>query len=241
MINFNHALELDPNAAIAYHCRGWAYDALKNYQQATVDFDRALELDPNYTWAYRGLGWAYSRLKNCQQAIAEFDHALELTPNFARAYCGRGWVYHYLKEYRQAIVDFNQALELAPNDDWAYRLRGFTYLWLKDIKQAEADYTRSWERQSSLLRNGWMIKWTGMCLNRPAPATAEWLEATAAIDPRIYSAYGCRGTAKYLSKCFEEAIAELEQAIQLQPEEWGAYGRGWHIHLWAGKKMQWKQ
>ncbi len=223
IVDFNRALELDPNFTYAYTSRGWAYYWLKEYQRAFTDFNRALELDPNDAFAYYRRGWANSRLKNYQQAIVDFDHTLELNTNFARAYGGRGWVYYNLQEYQQAIVDFDHALELDPNDAWAYLFRGYTYLWLKDIKQAEADFIRSWELDPSLIRNGWMIKWTGMCLDRPAPVTAEWLETIAAIDPRLDSAYGCRGTAKYLSKRFEEALAELEQAILLEPERWNAY------------------
>lgn len=221
--DFDRALELDPNYNFAYRSRGWAYYQFKDYQRAFADFNYALELDPNDAHAYYSRGWAYDALKSYQQATADFGRAIELDPNFSWAYCGRGWVYHDLKDYQQAIADFNHALELAPNDDWPYRLRGQTYLWLKDIKQSKADYIRSWELNPSLIRNGWMIQWINMCLNRTSPTTAEQLEAIAAIDPRIYTACVCRGTAKYLSKYFDEALAELEQAIRLEPQEWGAY------------------
>ena len=221
--DFDLALEVDANYTSAYSSRGWTYYWLKEYQRAFIDFNHALELDPRDPYAYCRRGWAYGRLKSYQQAITDFDHAIELDPDFFWAYCGRGCVYHDLKNYQQAIVDFNHALELDPNNDWPYRLRGHTHLWLKDIKQARADYTRSWGLDPSLIQNGWMIKWIDMCLDRPAYSTAEWLETIAAIDPRLYTAYVCRGTAKYLSQHFEEALAELEQAIQLKAEEWSAY------------------
>jgi tetratricopeptide (TPR) repeat protein len=223
LVDFNRALELDPNYTFASNGRGWVYYNLKAYQQALVDFNHVLELDPNDPYVYFRRGSAYHHLKNYQQALVDFNHALELNPNFSWAYCGRGWVYHDLCEYQQALVNFNHALELHPNYGWAYRLRGNTYLRLKDSKQARANYTRSWELDPSRIGNGWMSKWTEMCLNRPAPATAEWLETIAAIDPQLYTAYVCRGTAKYLSEHFEEALAELEQAIRLEPEECGAY------------------
>lgn len=221
--DYHRALEVDPNYTSAYSSRGWTYYWLKDYQQAFVDFNHAVELDPRDPYAYCRRGWAYGRLKSYQQAITDFDHALELDPDFSWAYCGRGCVYHDLKDYQQALVDFNHALELDPNYPFAYRLRGHTHLWLKDIKQARADYTRSWQLDPSGIRYGWMIKWIDMCLERPTSNTAEWLEAIAAIDPQRYTACVCRGTANYLSNHFEEALAELEQAIQLKAEEWSAY------------------
>jgi tetratricopeptide (TPR) repeat protein len=221
IINFNHALELDPNAAIAYHCRGWTYDALKNYQQAIVDFDRALELDPNNAWAHCGRGWVYHDLKEYQQAIVDFNRALELDPNYTFAYRNRGWAYYWLKEYQRAFADFNCALELDPNYTEAYFGRGYTYLWLVDIKQAVADFTRSWVLDPSL--NGWMMKWTGMCLDRPFPYTAGRLDKIASTDPDRYAAYVCRGVAMWLREYYENAMAELEQAIQIAPEAWDAY------------------
>ena len=228
IVDFNHMLEIDPNYTHGYCSRGWAYYWLKEYQQALADFNRALELHPDYAYAHYGRGWAYCRLKGYQQAMADFDHTLELNPNFARAYCGRGYVYRNLKEYQQAIVDFNYALELDPNDDWAYIHRGHIHLWLEDIKQAEADFTRSWKLAPSQIWSGWMMNWTSMCLDRPAPAIAEWLETIAATNPKFFAAYLCRGTAKYLSKCFEDAIVELEQAAQLEPDQ------GSSAYFWKG-------
>ena len=223
IVDFNHALELDPNYIFTYFNRAWAYYWLKDYQRAFADFNRTLDLDPNHTRAYYGRGWTHNRFKNYQRALVDFDHALELDPNFAWAYCGRGWTYSDLREYQQAIVDFDHALELDSNYAFAYYGRGHTYLWLKNIKQAQSDFTRSWKLDPSFVENGWMAQWTAMSEDKPDPGVVAQVEAIPAIDPQLYIAYVCRGTAQYLRKRFEEALAELEQAILLKPERWNAY------------------
>ena len=68
-----------------------------------------------------------------------------------------------------------------------------------------------------------MAIWSGMCYNRPDLEVIEQLEIIAATDPENPVAFVCRGVARWLRRDFEEALQELEQAIQVAPEEWDAY------------------
>src|SRR6266566_690880 len=72
IVDFDRAVELDPNSSYVYRGRGWVYYDLKEYQQAIVDFNHALELDPNTSDVYRSRGWVYYELKDYQQAIVDF-------------------------------------------------------------------------------------------------------------------------------------------------------------------------
>lgn len=68
-----------------------------------------------------------------------------------------------------------------------------------------------------------MIEWSRIYKERIDPTAAEQLELIAAVDPQDYIAYVCRGVAQWLSEQFDEALAELELAIPLDPEEGDAY------------------
>ncbi len=75
---FDKAIELDPNLALAYSGRGHSYVELGNVEQAIVDYDQAIELDPDLALAYRGRGLAYAELGDVDQGLADLEKALAL-------------------------------------------------------------------------------------------------------------------------------------------------------------------
>ena len=221
-------IELNSKSPAVYTQRGWTYFLLKEYQQAIADFNRTLELNADFAYAYSGRGWAYFMLKGYQRALADFDRALELDPKEGGAYNGRGTIYRQLKEYQRALSDFDRLIEGDPNNYWARFQRGQTYLWLKEIRQARADFTKSWELDSTIVSNGWMTEWTRMCQERPDSGMAERLDTIAARDPQDYWAHVCRGVAQWQRNRFEEALAEIERAIVLEPTMSG------NAYFWKG-------
>jgi tetratricopeptide (TPR) repeat protein len=160
----------------------------------------------------------------------------ELDPQSAWPYHLRGRAYLDLKEYQQAIEDFNHALELDSKYSWAYDGKGLAYLLLKDAKRAESSYRACWEQDLNVTSTqldtrwiglhcqlGWMAEWSGMCQRRPDPKMAERLETVAATAPENYTAYVCRGVARWLRGQNEESLFELEQAIAIHTEAEDAY------------------
>jgi tetratricopeptide (TPR) repeat protein len=224
----NRALELDPKDGWAYVSRSMIYNGLGEYQRAIEGCNTALELDPrNASRAYLQRGIAYRELEDYQHALEDFDQAIERDPYFTVNYLQRGIAYSDLKDYQRAIQDFNQAIEIAPKNAWAYGQRAYMYLQVQNTQQARADYLLSWELDNSEIFYGWMAEWSSMIDENPSPGMTQRLESLAAIDPQNYIAFVCRGVAWYLQKSFERSLAELEQAIALEPEEWDA-------HFWKG-------
>jgi len=143
IVNYDRAVQLDPNYAIAYNQRGNAYYYLKEYQKAIADYNRAIELDPTMITAYNGRGNVYNALKEYQKALADYNRAIELDPTMVVAYNSRGNVYYALKEYQKAIVDYNRGIQLDPNYAAVYNSRGNAYYYLKEYQKAIADYNRT--------------------------------------------------------------------------------------------------
>ncbi len=225
----NRAIELNSNYARAYFHRSIAYSRLHEYQAAIEDCNQAHKLDPIDSWAYIQRGTIYRELKDYRQAFENFEIAIELDPNEAWAYAQRGITYSILKQYEPALADFNRTIELDPKYSRIYGRRAFCYLMRKDIKQARYNYARSWEQDSTLIHFGWMAQWTAMCQESPDHSVAERLEMIAATSPEAYATYVCRGVAMWLRKHYEDALAQLEQAIKVGPSEWS-----WDSHFWKG-------
>lgn len=140
------AIELNPNNALAYYGRAYAYDDLENYQMAIEDCTKAVQFDsPRLVDAYNNRGEAYRKSGNYPKAIQDYNKAIEFNPNYFKAYNNRGIAYRNLKQYDQAIKDYNKALELNPHYYFAYNNRGWAYYCLKQYQKALKDFDKALE------------------------------------------------------------------------------------------------
>jgi tetratricopeptide (TPR) repeat protein len=83
----------DSRNAIAYHHRGVAHHAKKDYDAAITDFTKAIEINPQFATAYTDRGLSYANKMDLDQAIADYTNAIEIDPKLAVAYINRGLAY----------------------------------------------------------------------------------------------------------------------------------------------------
>jgi TolB-like protein/Flp pilus assembly protein TadD len=119
---FQHAIELDPNYALAYAGQADAYALLANPQpqpqivtQARAAAMKALELDDTLAEAHTSLAFVkFNYDWDWAGAEREFKRAIELNPNYATA---RHWYAYYLITMGrpdQAVASVRRAQELDP-------------------------------------------------------------------------------------------------------------------------------
>ena len=140
---FTEAIDLNPENALAWHNRGWAYIEQKKYQQAMADFDKTAELDPNSEWSYLGRAWIYNEQKKFEAAIKEYDTAINLNPKYAIAWNNRGAAKSWLNKMNEAIADYDKAIELNPNYAKAFENRSKAFSALGKYDKASADRYRA--------------------------------------------------------------------------------------------------
>jgi tetratricopeptide (TPR) repeat protein len=242
---FERALKLHPRSALAYSGLGWAHSGLKEYQQAVEDFTYALQLLPSHPLLYLGRGQVYRRLKVYDQVLSDLDHALQLDQRLSGAYNCRARTYVELKEYQKALRELDSALEVASDRPLAGLVlfrQGCTHLLLKDLPQATTCFTRGYELGSALGLFPWIQdllvwarEWSLMCQTSPGPQTLRTLQALSSGEP--YPAYVCRGVVLCLQKEFQQALTELQYAVDLRYDENQQrflmdYWREWDVHFW---------
>ena len=132
--NYNKAIELKPDYALAYNARGIAYAGLKDFEKAIEDLNKTIQLEPDGAHAYNNRGNVYGRLKEYQKAIEDCTKAIQINPGHTNAYYNRGMAYAGLKKYQKAIEDFTRFGQLV-NDE--YR-KAWALKEIKDLKEEQS-------------------------------------------------------------------------------------------------------
>jgi tetratricopeptide (TPR) repeat protein len=141
--DFNRAIALNPEYALAYNNRGVTLKKAGMLQEAIEDFDRAIALNPSYYKAYNNRGSAYGKIGRPDKAVEDFDKAISLNPSYYETYLNRGVMLGEAGMVDKAIESFNQALSGDPNYADAYYNRGFAYSLLGRDDLALADYNKA--------------------------------------------------------------------------------------------------
>jgi tetratricopeptide (TPR) repeat protein len=146
LANFNKAIELKPDFALAYNNRGSIKLDKGDLDGALADFNKTIELKSDNAEAYANRGNVETRRGDWNAAQADFDKAIELKPDDAQTYFNRGnlemgnlerktdyasvyanrGVIEYTKgDSYAAQTDFKKAIELNPELRVAIEAKGY--------------------------------------------------------------------------------------------------------------------
>jgi len=145
LADLNKAIELNPNAMLAYYHRANLAYERKQYDKALEDYNRVIANDPEFDWAYHVRGWIYYRQKDYDKALAEYEKAILLVPTESVFYRDRGNIALMRKQYDQALADFNKSIELDPKYSSPLVLRSRIWMIQKEYGKALADYKKAVE------------------------------------------------------------------------------------------------
>lgn len=78
LADYDKAVELKTDDAIAFLNRGKTHYNLKAFDKAGADYDKSIELDPKGSKAFYNRGVLYERLGNLEKAIVDYQKAVDL-------------------------------------------------------------------------------------------------------------------------------------------------------------------
>jgi tetratricopeptide (TPR) repeat protein len=237
LADFSTAIELEPHKSTHYVARGFFQLSRGNTAKSIEDFNSALKLDPKDSHAYNDRGMARVTSGEVKQAIEDFNHAIELDPKSATAYTNRSFALIKLDRRNEALADLDRAIQLDPKAPGAYDSRGSLRLEANDYQRALADFTSAIKLEKNNPTYFSHRRETLLKLERYAEAQAdasriERLMQLEALNEAVFRnrrsprAYLDRGDFLVEEGQIDNAIANFDRALELDPKQWrGLVGR----------------
>ncbi|XP_062824366.1 tetratricopeptide repeat protein 6 isoform X1 [Anolis carolinensis] len=143
MNDYQQAITVDPNYALAYFNAANIYFLNRQFVQANNYYSKALTLDPKNESAFLNRAITNTLLKKFEEAKADFENAICLSPFSAAIYFNKANLHKTLQQYEQAEEDISKALSIQPYDSLMYKLRADIRGKMGLIKEAIADYRKA--------------------------------------------------------------------------------------------------
>ncbi|MBN2774068.1 MAG: tetratricopeptide repeat protein [Prolixibacteraceae bacterium] len=141
--NYNKAIELDDNRALAFYNRGKAFFDTGQFDKALTDMNKAIELEPDFPEAYSNRGSIYAMKNEYLLAIADFDKAIEMKPGNTEILANRTLAHFYAGNTEKALEDATAFLKKFPDDADMHNVGGLCYRRLGKDNEALAEFTRA--------------------------------------------------------------------------------------------------
>lgn len=145
---FQQALRLNPNLALAYDWYAYYLAVRGRFTEAIAEQKKALDLDPLAPGVIADLGGIYYISRDFDRAIETAKQAAELDSNYPWSYVWLGWSLIEQGKPREAIPQFKKLLSLA-DYPWTRTDLASGYAAAGDRAKAEAVLKELKERQTS--------------------------------------------------------------------------------------------
>jgi DNA-binding winged helix-turn-helix (wHTH) protein/tetratricopeptide (TPR) repeat protein len=164
--NFEQAIRLDPNFALAYARMAHAYissnigDKADDVEKAKELVKRALELDPNLAEAYVSRGnISLSYESDFAAAERDFLRAIELEPNNDTAHWLNSMLVAYRGRFDDALRDIETAQAIDPGAVAYMFHRGRILYYARRYDEAIAQYEQAIDLDDRFMQPyGWMVR-----------------------------------------------------------------------------------
>jgi tetratricopeptide (TPR) repeat protein len=242
MADFNLAIELDPEISRFYGQRGLALAMRHDLGRALEDVERALRSTPDDREFLRLRGWVRAQRGEYGGALADYDRAFEGRPLDATMLADRASVEALAGHYTEAEAEFEAALRAEPSNPWI-RARRALYLHAArgDHTRAVADCDKALQLSPGHAEASLNRGLSSLALDDSRRAIVDF---DRALDPRqgrgitflgplstrYPELYRARSEAHRRLGDLDGAVADLDAALRLDPDDAEAWVRRGRLH-----------
>jgi TolB-like protein/Tfp pilus assembly protein PilF len=250
---FEKAIILDPQYAEAYARLGftyfiegvwhWSQDP-QTLEQGLAMGQRAVTLNDSLSMAHALLGVLYVQKKQYEQALAASERAIAFDPNNAESYARRAAVLNMMGRSEEALPAAEHAMRLNPRGNVTQLIAlGATYFFIGRYPEAIATLTSLLARNPNHLEGymflsaSYLQQWMFQ-QEDDAQALTQALAAAQrvlALSDAYPVGHRLVGAISLCQKQYELAVAEMEQAIALDPNDARAYAALAETLGWMGR------
>jgi len=219
----------------AYFYRGQAKYEIDNYEGSIVDYNKAIEIgEDRYSIkkAYYDRGLSKHEIEDYEGAIEDYTYILEnklfefnkpksvYVP--ANVYYQRARSKFKLMDDQGAVEDYNEAIELQPNEAYHYYARGYTKYFLADYDGSISDMNKVLKMKFRCSHCPYLFighcKYDQNLYDEAINYYTKYLDKEPTAKVYFY-----RAEAKMKKEAYSEAIKDIDQAIELDPENANYY------------------
>ena len=140
IIEFNKALELDPNYGYVLNQLGYVYLDMGDFPKAIEHFKKYVSLSPGEANPVDSLAEAYFDMGQLDEAVANYKEALKINSGLASSYSSVGYIYALKAEYAEAMRWIDKFIAMAPSPGIkraGYLWKGFVRFLLGSLKDCD--------------------------------------------------------------------------------------------------------
>ena len=234
---FEKAIALDPRYAEAMVLAGWSYWAEWIYgwsreprtlERMVALAQQALALDDTLPVTHSLLSWGYYFQRQYDQAVAEGERAIALDPNNTDSYANLASVLNFSGRPEDALPLMEKAIRLNPHyPEWYLLTLGIAYCWTGRLTEAITTLSEAVSRNPNdlgphfyLAFSHWQ-QWTSQQSTDVQALTQALTEAQRilAITDTTFLGHALLGFVHLWQEQYEQALAEMERAVALDPNE----------------------
>jgi tetratricopeptide (TPR) repeat protein len=214
------AIDADPEDASLQEALGLALMMVDKFEAAEEAFDRAIKLDPDSSGAFLQRARVRAMKGDRPEAIADLDKAIRIAPDEAVPLVLRARIHQQSGDAERAAADLERVLAKHPGHPAALELRGLIAAERNDYPAAIRDFRKlvAQKPDDPVLVGQLAMLYLGA--KQPRQAIKRFTRSIE-LDDKNFASWRGRSDAEISIGDHEAALADLEKALELKPDESG--------------------